>query len=84
MTNEDAKEARQDMSDGYGSSPAKELKLRRRAATYRPEQDAEAQRIRDTYVRLNQPIPARLLLQLGMLDRAKAAAGALNKKEDNS
>lgn len=79
MTTDDAKQARRDMADGYGSSSTREeLRLRQRAATYRPEDDAEAARIRETYAQLGQPIPARLLLMIGLQETAKAAADALN------
>ncbi len=85
MTNDPTtarQQAKQDMSAGYSSSPTREeLKLRQVAATYRPEQDAEAARIREAYAQLGQPIPARLLLQLGTYETAKAAADALNEKE---
>ncbi|MBA2715602.1 MAG: hypothetical protein H0U51_00815 [Propionibacteriales bacterium] len=80
MTTDDA---RRDMAAGYGSSPSREeLRLRQRAAMYRPEDDAQAARIRETYAQLGTPIPARLQLVIGLHETAKAAAEALNNNKE--
>ena len=77
-----ARQARRDLQAAYAPDPSQsEQALHARAASYRPENDAEAKRIRETYAILGKPIPARLEIALGYHDDAKAAADALNEKE---
>ncbi len=60
--------------------------LEARAGAYNPDRDAEAERIKQVYADLGEPIPAAIRMQIGFQESAREAAHAIKdytKKDGN-